>query len=239
MKIINISESKYKINNNKKTRINFINKSYLERLNNLDKIRNVIKSFRSNNCVINMNKNDLDKSYINISHEISYTKDNDSRLYQLNAIRDIILTITSVPKNTVNLSNYDIIFKNDKLLLPGWILIKNNYSDRMFDFVESNRCNQHYIWKIIEGEFDESNMYIEFLINPLELECYKQGTIHNILLAIYDKDNEDWYIGRINQLKLEEIYPWEKYGNKIVRVSILLMKKYNKYIPPASILWCC
>ena len=148
------------------------------------------------------------------------------------------MSLTTIPEKEFQLSSIDIQYKNDKILLPGWMLIKNNFSNKMFDFIETNRYNQHFVWKITEGKIDKTGMFIEFGIDPLLLECYELKTIHNILIAIYDKDNNDWYIGRINQLKLENFYPWEGNGLKLVRINIFQGKKYNKYIPPASILWC-
>jgi len=225
----------HKINRHKKLDI-------INRHKQLDKIRKVIRNFKKDNCVLNMTKNDLDYYYEEICKEIEYTEinyDNKScRLYQLQSIRDIILSLTTIPEKEFQLSSIDIQYKIDKILLPGWMLIKNNFSNKMFDFIETNRYNQHFVWKITEGKIDETGMFIEFGIDTSLLECYELKTIHNILIAIYDKDNKDWYVGRINQLKLENFYPWEGNGLKLVRINIFQGKKYNKYIPPASILWC-
>lgn len=225
----------HKINRYKKLDI-------IKRHKKLDKIRNVIRNFKKDNCVLNMTKNDLDNYYEEICKEIEYTEinydKNNTRLSQLQSIRDIILSITTIPEKENQLSSIDIQYKTDKILLPGWILIKNNFSNKMFDFIETNRYNQHFVWKITEGKIDETGMFIEFGIDSSLLECYEIKTIHNILIAILDKENKNWYVGRINQLKLENIYPWEKNGLKLVRINILQVKEYNEYIPPASILWC-
>jgi hypothetical protein len=204
----------------------------------LDKIRSVVSRFRSPRCCLMMGKETLSESHQIVLKEIdnctSRVDGKDGlRLYQLKAMRDSLETLL-YPQHVAQPQNLcEVVFTRDKYLMGGWELINGVHHGRMVDFVETNRCDEHYIWEVKEGEIDVSGTMVEFLINPHALECKMIDTIHNIILAIFDKRSEDWFIGRLNKVDVRNIYPWERDGRKVVIVPISQMGRYHRIIPEA------
>lgn len=204
----------------------------------LDKIRSVVNKFRSPRCCLLMGKEALSKSHKIVLKEIDNSTSrvdgkDGVRLYQLRAMRDSLETLL-YPQRVVQSQNVcEIIFSRDKYLRRGWELINGVHHGRMVDFVETNRFDEHYIWEVKEGEIDMSGTMVEFLINSHALECKMIDTIHNIILAIFDKRSEDWFIGRLNKVDVQNIYPWKRDGRKVVNVPISQMGRYHRLIPEA------